>query len=60
MEMTVIIFYLKSGFGRPDFIFINKVANNSTQYSITYVEFIENKIKNNPNYIVWAFISWEK
>lgn len=36
---------------RPDFIFINKVANNSTQYSITYVEFIENKIKNNPNYI---------
>ena len=24
MEMIVIIFYLKSGFGRPDFIFINK------------------------------------
>lgn len=36
---------------RPEFIFINKVANNSSQYSVTYVEFIENKIKNNPNYI---------
>lgn len=36
---------------RPEFIFINKVANNSTQYSISYIEFIVNKIKNNTNYI---------
>ena len=36
---------------RVDFIFINSVANNSTQYSVSYVEFIENKIMNNPNYI---------
>lgn len=35
---------------RPDFVYKSSVANSSAQYSNEYISFIENKIKNNPNY----------